>query len=123
MRLIDSTTGAASYAEWKRRVPFWSGFENPDLTSTAWQSALATGALADMPYREVSSLSNLYTVQGKLDAFNASYIPLFDFSDAAMPATVRRLNAYMQSVMSFETALAAECDSTLAVLDAPASRR
>jgi type II secretory pathway pseudopilin PulG len=123
VRLIDSTTGVDSYGEWRRRVPFWSGFEGPDLTATAWQSALATGALANMPYREVSSLSSLYTIQGKLDAYNMASVPLFDFSDVAMHGTVRRVNAYMQTVMSYETALARQCDSTLAVLDRPAARR
>jgi type II secretory pathway pseudopilin PulG len=123
VRLIDSTTGVDSYAEWRRRVPFWSGFEGPDLTATAWQSALATGALADMPYREVSSLSNLYTAEGRLDAYNASSLPLFDFSDTAMHGTVRRMSAYMQTVMSYETVLLRESDSTLAVLDARTVRR
>lgn len=123
VRLIDSTSGVDSYAEWRRRVPFWSGFENPDLTATAWQSALATGALANMRYGEVASLSNLYTVQAKLDAFNASYIPLLDFSDPAMRGSVRRMNAYMQTVMSYEGALVRESDSTLAVLDVSARRR
>ena len=47
--LIDSTGGVSSYAAWKRRVPIWSGFAPPDIASTAWQSALATGALSRMP--------------------------------------------------------------------------
>jgi type II secretory pathway pseudopilin PulG len=81
--LIDSTGGVPSYAAWRRRVPIWSGFAPPDIASTAWQSALATGALSRMPFREVARLSNVYTLQGRLDTFNAAYLPLFDFSDPA----------------------------------------
>lgn len=119
---VDSAGGVTSYGEWRRRVPIWSGFALPDIASIAWQSALATGALARMPYREVATLSNVYTVQGKLDAFNTSYLPLFDFSDPAMPGTVRRMHAYMQTVMSYETVLLQSYDSTLTALGgAPAA--
>lgn len=120
---VDSAGGVSSYAEWQRRVPIWSGFAPPDLVTTAWQSALATGALTQLPYRDVSALSNAYTLQGKLDAFIASYLPLFDFSDPAMAGTVRRMHAYMQTVMSYETALLRDYDSTLVHLGAAGSAR
>ncbi len=116
VRQVDSGGAVANYSEWKRRVPIWSGFAPAELPATAWQSALATGALAKMPYRDVASLSTVYTMQGRLDSFSASYMPLFDFSDLAMAGTVRRMNAYMQTVMSYENALLAGYDSTLAVL-------
>jgi hypothetical protein len=109
----DSVGGVTSYAEWRKRVPFWSGFAPPDFAATAWQTAIATGALAHMSYKDVAAASNAYTLQGKLDSFNASYLPLFDFSDPAMPGTVRRMRAYMQTVLSFETAMAADYDSAL----------
>ena len=86
------------------------------VPSTAWQSALATGALARMPYREVSKLSSVYTLQGKIDAFNTSYLPLFDFSDPVVSGTVRRMHVYMQTVMSYESALLQSYDSTLTTL-------
>ena len=60
--LVDSTGGVTSYASWRHRVPIWSGFAPPDVASTAWQSALATGALSRMPIREVASLSTVYTL-------------------------------------------------------------
>ena len=107
-RRLDSLGTTHSYADWKRQVPAWSGFRPPDVTTTAWQTALTTGALANLPYRQVGALSDAYTLQTKLDAFTGAYIPLFDFSDAAMPATVRRINAYMQTVVSFETTLLRE---------------
>ena len=107
-RRLDSLGATHSYAEWKRQVPAWSGFRPPDVTTTAWQTALTTGALANLPYSQVGALSDAYTIQTKLDAFTGASIPLFDFSDAAMPATVRRINAYMQTVVSFETVLLRE---------------
>jgi hypothetical protein len=114
---VDSTGGVSSYAAWRRRVPIWSGFAPPDIAATAWQSAIATGALAHMRYPEVAAVSTVYTLQGKFDAFNASYIPLFDFSDPAMAATVRRMRVYMQTVVAYETALMAGYDSALVKLD------
>lgn len=101
---IDSMGGVTSYAAWRRRVPIWSGFAPPDIEATAWQSALATGALSRLPYTEVSSLSGVYTLQGRLDAYNAASLPLFDFSDIAMTGTVRRMHAYMQTVVSYASA-------------------
>jgi type II secretory pathway pseudopilin PulG len=119
---VDSAGGVKTYEEWKRRVPIWSGFQPPDVTTTAWQTALSTGALGNMPYAQVGILSDVYTLQLKLDAFNGSYITLFDFSDAAMPATVRRMHAYMQTVLNFETALLKDYDAALAALGTVAPR-
>ena len=122
-RRLDSLGATHSYADWKRQVSFWSGFRPPDVTTTAWQTALTTGALANLPYRQVGALSDAYTLQAKLDAFTGAYIPLFDFSDAAMPATVRRMNAYMQTVISFETTLLREYADGLRTLPAEARTR
>lgn len=122
---VDSSdaSGVPSYDAWKRQVPMWSGFAPPDVAATAWQSALATGALGRMPYPEVAALSRVYTVQGKLDAFTSAYLPLFDFSDPAMRGTVRRMNVYMQTVRSYERTLLREYDAALLALDAPDTRR
>lgn len=113
---VDSGGGVASYAAWKQRVPIWSGLEPPDLSATAWQSALTTGAIGGRPFGEIAALSRLYTVQNKLDAFTLSYLPLFDFSDPAMVGTVRRLNAYMQTILSFEHELVRDYDAALIAL-------
>ena len=40
----------------------------------------------------------------------------FDFSDPAMSGTVRRMHAYMQTILSYETTLLREYDTTLVVL-------
>jgi hypothetical protein len=117
---VDSSdaTVVPSYEAWRRQVPIWSGFAPPDLVTTAWQSALTTGALGRMPYAEVAALSRAYTMQGKLDAFTAAYLPLFDFSDPAMRGTVRRMNVYMQTVLTYEHALLREYELALRALDA-----
>lgn len=122
---VDSTDAAAipSYDAWKRQVPIWSGFAPPDVAATAWQSALTTGALGRMPYDQVAALSRVYTVQGKLDAFTLAYLPLFDFSDPAMRGTVRRMNVYMQTVLSYEHALLRDYETALRALGAPPSAR
>jgi type II secretory pathway pseudopilin PulG len=113
----DSVGRVHTYADWKRSFPAWSGFAPPDLTTAAWQSALATGALGNIRYDRVAALANVYTIQNKLDAFNASYIPLFDFSDAVMPSTIRRMRAYSATVLSFERAMLASYDETLELID------
>jgi type II secretory pathway pseudopilin PulG len=120
---VDSAGGVTTYAQWRRRVPIWSGFAPPDVAATAWQSALTTGALSNMPYGHVSALSSLYTIQTKLDDFTIAYLPLFDFSDQAMPGTVRRMNVYMQTVLSYEHALMQRYESTLRVLGANVQAR
>ena len=114
----DSAGSVRNYADWRRAFPGWSGFAPPDLTTAAWQGALASGALSNIRYDRVASLSGVYTVQNKLDAFNASYIPLFDFSDPAMPSTVRRMHAYGATVVSYERVLVSSYDATLKLIEA-----
>jgi hypothetical protein len=62
-------------------------------------------------------------IRSPREPFTGAYIPLFDFSDAAMPATVRRMNAYMQTVISFETALLREYADGLQTLPTGAGTR
>ena len=113
---VDTAGGVRSYAAFKQRVPMWSGLEPPDLAASAWQGALTTGAIGGRPFGEVAALSRLYTVQAKLDAFTLAYLPIFDFSDPAMGGTVRRLNVYMQTVLSFEHHLVRDYDAALTAL-------
>ncbi len=119
----DSLRSVHSYADWQHAYPGWSGFAPPDLTTAAWQSALATGALTNIRYDRVAALSNVYTIQNKLDSFNTSYIPLFDFSDAAMPSTVRRMHAYSATVLSFERTLISSYDETLDLIGSATASR
>ena len=73
---------------------------------------------------DVAAMSTVYTVQGRFEAFNTSYLPLFDFSDPAMSGTVRRMHAYMQTVLSYENApLMAGYDSALVELAGDGPKR
>jgi hypothetical protein len=113
----DSLDDVRTYAEWRRAFPGWSGFAPPDLTASAWQSAVSTGAIGSIPFATVSLLSSTYTVQGKLDTFNTAFFPVLDFSDERMHGTVRRMRVYVASVLSYEHFLLAQYDSCLVRLD------
>ena len=91
----DSLGLVHTYADFKRNVPNWSGFEQPEYDGTAWQSAVTLGAVANMGFDTVQVLSRLYTLQSKFDQFNTAGVTTFDFSDAAMPSTVRRVWVYV----------------------------
>ncbi len=113
---VDSLGGVHSFAEWRREVPEFSGFYPAELVTTAWESAVTLGVLSGMGYDTVAALSELYGLQDDLDRFNWSYLPLFDFSDGSMPTTVRRANAYFQTVLSYEEALLQRYGAVLATI-------
>ena len=64
-RRLDSLGATHAYADWKRLVPAWFGFRPPAVTTTAWQTAQTTGALANLPYRQLGTLYR----EGALNAF------------------------------------------------------
>jgi len=97
----DSTKRVHSFAELVASAPAWSGFKAPIYDATAWQSALTLGAVGGMGFDTVRTLSRLYAVQTRLDAY-ASNIESFDFSDNAMPSTVRRMYVYFATVTTNE---------------------
>lgn len=113
---VDSLGTVRSYADWRVAVPSFAGFHPPAPTSTAWATAVATGALPEIDYGLVAELSSVYNRQEKLDAYSYSSLPLFDFSDPAMNATVRRAYVYLASVVPMEEALLAEYDRVLPLL-------
>jgi hypothetical protein len=112
-RRVDSLALVHSYADWRRELPQFGGMHNPDLTGTAWQTALATGALTNIGYDTVAALSQAYNAQTRLDQFNADYLPLFDFSDAAMASTARRAYVYFATARVAERALLRDYDAVL----------
>ncbi len=115
----DSTDDVRTYAQWRRAFPAWSGFAPPDLTFSAWQTAVSTGAIGDIPFGTVGMLSRAYTVQGRLDAFNTAFFPVLDFSDERMHGTVRRMRVYVSTVLSYERYLLTQYDSCLVRLEPP----
>jgi type II secretory pathway pseudopilin PulG len=115
-RRADSLALVHSYADWRREVPQFGGMHNPELSGTAWQTALATGALTNIGYDTVAALSQAYNAQTRLDQFTADYVPLFDFSDAAMASTARRAYVYFASARVAERSLLRDYDAALALL-------
>jgi hypothetical protein len=105
LRHQDSVGVVHRYTDFVRGAPDWSGFKNPELDGTAWQSALTLGAVSNMAFDTVRALSRLYSLQAKFDQYNAASIPTFDFSDAAMQATIRRMLVYVATMRTNEDTL------------------
>jgi hypothetical protein len=114
----DSAHQAKDYASFHTHAPAWHGFDNPFLDGTAWQSAIALGTLANMGYDTVRVLSSLYSVQSKFDLYMTSSLPTFDFSDAAMPSTVRRMYIYVETMRINEDTLVGRYAKALELLGA-----
>jgi hypothetical protein len=101
----DAANNVHSLSDWGRAVPIWSGFAAPEYDNTAWQTAITLGAVSNMGFDTVQSLSRLYSLQGKFDQYNSSVLPTFDFSDAAMHNTVRRIWVYVTTMRTMEDTL------------------
>lgn len=113
VRRADSLGSIGSFADWREQIPEFSGFYPADLPATAWQSALAVGALTEIGYDTVATLSKVYYYQSKLDAYNTTSITTFDFSDSRMPATVRQAYVYLATVVPNEEGLLQLYDEAL----------
>ena len=94
-----------SYADFRRIAPNWSGFRNPELDATAWQSANTLGVVPNIGFDTVRTLSRLYLLQTKFDQYAETSLPTFDFSDSAMPNTVRRMWVFVQTMATLEDTL------------------
>jgi hypothetical protein len=105
LRRADSLGSVHKYADFVRADPEWSGFKNPELDNTAWQTALTLGGATNMGFDTLRTLSRLYAVQNRFDQYNLASIPGFDFSDAAMSSTIRRMLVYVATVRTNEDTL------------------
>jgi hypothetical protein len=124
LRHEDSAGSVHRYADFVRGAPDWSGFKNPELDGTAWQSALTLGAVSNMAFDTVRALSRLYSLQAKFDQYNIASIPTFDFSDAAMTSTIRRMFVYVATMRTNEDTLLNRYAEALRLIGpAPAKRR
>lgn len=113
---IDTTHEATSYAAFRAHAPAWHGFHNPQLDGTAWQSAVTLGTVANMGYDTVRVLSSVYEFQSRFDQYAVASIPTFDFADAAMPSTIRRMYVFVETMGIDEDTLAARYTRALRVL-------
>ena len=101
----DSLRVVHSYAQFKSAAPEWSGFKNPELDGTAWQTAVSLGVINNMGFDTVRVLSSLYTMQAKYDQYWGGTIQSFDFADATMSNTVRRMWVYFATIRTNEDSL------------------
>jgi type II secretory pathway pseudopilin PulG len=108
-----------SYADFRRAAPGWSGLRNPELDATAWQSAITLGVVQNIGFDTVRALSRLYLLQTKFDQYAETSLPTFDFSDAAMPNTVRRMWVFVQTMGTLEDTLTNRYTEALRVLQPP----
>lgn len=113
---LDSLGTVHRYADFRQGAPDWSGFMNPELDGTAWQSAVTLGAVSNMGFDTVRTLSRLYNLQTRFDQYNVSVIPTIDFSDAVMASTVRRMYVYVSTMRTNEDTLLNRFEGVLKLL-------
>ncbi len=117
----DAAHQSTSFVLFRAHVPSWRGLHNPPLDATAWQSAITLGTVANMGYDTVRALSAAYEYQTKLDQYIASSIPTFDFSDAAMTSTARRIYVFMETTGNIEDSVEVRYTKALKLLDTASS--
>jgi hypothetical protein len=100
---------------------FSRGFVSPaQLSSTAWQSAAATGVVEHMPYQTVLRLSQAYAHQARYEHQAQSigqviYGELYRTGVEGVTGNYRNLGNLIGSFLYRERQLTALYDSTLAV--------
>jgi hypothetical protein len=105
LRTADSIGRVHRYSDFKNAAPDWSGFKNPELEGTAWQSALTLGVAPNLGFDTLQTLSSLYGLQNRFDQYNSAAIPTFDFSDEGMHANIRRMYVYVATMRTNEDTL------------------
>jgi hypothetical protein len=87
------------------------GVRPPDLLDTAWQTAIATGALTHMDYTTVSALSLTYSQQARFREDVRARLPnalrTGDVRDEDAPAAARSVELYLEDVTGNEEQLRA----------------
>lgn len=85
------------------------GLEPTVLLNTAWETALATGALNYMSYETVSALSLTYSLQERFEEFSRSGMPdlnsLANVSDDELRVGIQRALSYVQELSQREQEL------------------
>ena len=101
---------------------FRNGFIMPaQVSSTAWEVASETGALAHIPYDQVLAISQVVAMQRRYDAMSVStgqliYSELYRIGPAGMVTNARNLAAIIGAFSYRERLLITQIDSTLAAL-------
>ncbi|HSR41107.1 MAG TPA: hypothetical protein VLL48_03020 [Longimicrobiales bacterium] len=84
------------------------GLEPTVLLNTAWETAVATGALNYMGYETVSALSLTYSLQERFEEFSRTRLPRLNpltGSDAELQVAIRQALNYVQELSQREQEL------------------
>lgn len=102
------------------------GLEAPVLLNTAWETALATGALTHMDFEVVRALSLTYSIQEGFTTRSRSDRPRFNGADAApaqIAAQVQEAHDYVAALARDETELLTVYNQALELIHAHRSQR
>jgi hypothetical protein len=119
-----SIAGSVRTFEDVRGLEGFQGFQPAFLTTSAWSTAIATGALIHLDYDVVSALSALYTLQDRFDRtsdFRALLGP-GALSDANIASTVFSAEIYLIDVTYGARELVEAYDHVLELLAVRAGR-
>ena len=96
------------------------GLRPPALLQTAWQTAIATGALTHLDYQTVSTLSLTYTAQDRFREDSRtgfqSVMQASNFAPGSASSAVRSADNYLREVVSAETDLRATYAEAVKIL-------
>lgn len=107
---VDSTRSIHTQSEFQNAVGI-DGLRPPSLLQTAWQTALATGALTHLDYETVSALSLTYTLQDRFREDSRtgfeSIMQASDFKPGEAEIAVRSASNYLRETVTSENDLRA----------------
>jgi hypothetical protein len=110
LKNVESSHSIHTQSEFQSAVGI-DALRPPYLLQTAWQTAVATGALTHLDYRAVAALSLTYTLQDRFredsrTGFQA-VLQASDFRPGAADIAVHSADNYLREVVSAETDLRA----------------
>jgi len=103
---LEAKEGGGSAVEFRNIL---DSFQSAVLLTSAWETALATGALTHMDYEIVSALSLTYSIQNRFQELHNSglreLLSAANLSNENMPATTYAAIRYMGDVTRAESEL------------------
>ena len=113
-----SAAGTVRSFEDVRGLEGFDGFQPAFLTTTAWNTAIATGALNHISYDLVSELSSVYAFQERFSEYSdfRHLLAPSAMADANIAATVFSAEIYLIDVLSGARDLVARYDRMLELL-------
>jgi hypothetical protein len=107
--VIDRRYRAGGINSMSEFIDIMDSYSPVVLQSTAWETALATGSLAEMDYGLVSALSLTYGLQGRYEQTNRGAMSRLTSPQALTPDTldlaIYNSLQYLEDVTSMETEL------------------